>query len=267
MCGMKIRPLYWKILAAEIVALGILGVLMWWTYESPQDRFVSELGIIHFSTSMIGGPAEGKVSEALQEAERLHVDVFKKYQKNARSDRRFDLAYLLITKQSSDYLADARENIENVPWPEVRIWRVQVNSDSSLPEGYRTKLKELLLASPTSEAKLWSASWHKHRGEDKEAEDCLNAAMNNGQFWDSLDAADLLLESPRYREAAIEHHLQVLRNEDNFTRRVAKSLIKALNAGEELNSLCDECKSSVWSDKCRRLVEALEQIAKSRVKK
>jgi hypothetical protein len=264
---MKIRPLYWKILAAEIVALGVLGALIWWTSESAADRFVRELGIVHFSTSMIGGPAEGKIPEALKEAERLHVDLFQQYQKNSKSNRRFDLAYLLITKQSSDYLTDAQKNIETVPWPEVRIWRGQVNSDSSLPEEYRTKLKELLLASPTSEAKLWSASWHKNRGENDEAEDCLNSAMMNGLFWDALDAADLLLESTRYRDAAIEHHLQVLRNGEIFTPRAARSLVKTLNAGEELKVLCDECKSPKWSDKHHRLVQELESLAESKRKK
>jgi hypothetical protein len=258
---MKIRRRYWILLA---VAYLLLGIALWWTYESPQDRFVRELSIVHFSTSLIGGPAEGKISEALKEAERLHVDLFQKYQKNAKSDRRSDLAYLLITKQSLDYVADALKNIETVPWPEVRIWRGQVNSDSSLPEEYRTKLKELLLASPTSEAKLWAARWHEKRGEKDEAEDCLNSAMKNGLFWDALDAADLLLESPRYRGAAIEHHLQVLRDKDAFSWRAAKSLVKTLNAGEELNTLCDECKSSKWSDKHHRLVRELESLAESK---
>ena len=193
--------------------------------------------------------------------------LFQQYQKNSKSNRRFDLAYLLITKQSPDYLADAQKNIETVPWPEVRIWRVQVNSDSSLPAEYRTKLKELLLASPTSEAKLWAAHWHEKRGEKDAAEDCLNSAMTNGLFWDALDAADLLLESPRYRDAAIAHHLRVLRNGEIFTPRAARSLVRTLNASEEIKDLCDECKSSKWSDKHHRLVRELVSLAESKRKK
>src|SRR6476646_653010 len=197
---MKVRLRFWIALAMMLI---LLAVTFWWTYESPQDRFVRELRIVHFSTSLIGGPAEGKVPSALAEAERLHVDLFSQYKKNFNVDNSTDLAWLLITKESPEYLDFAKEHVIDVRWPEVRIWRVRA-LDESLSDPYRARLRELILESPTSEAKLSAASWHRKRGDIQKAEDCFYAAMNHGEFWDSLDAAVDLLDSSRYRDAAIE---------------------------------------------------------------
>ena len=117
---MKVRLRFWIALAVMLI---LLAVTFWWTYESPQDRFVRELSIVHFSTSLIGSPAEGKVSLALAEAERLHVDLFSQYKKNFNVGNATDLAWLLITKESPEYLDFAKEHVIDVRWPEVRIWR------------------------------------------------------------------------------------------------------------------------------------------------
>jgi hypothetical protein len=165
------------------------------------------------------------------------------------------LAVLLIERESLEYTQHAAANIRDVPWPEVRIWCVYAKSDSVSPE-YQRKLQQLLLSSPTSEAKLWAANWHAQHGSVELAEDCYYAAMTSGQFWDSLDAADKLIQSPRYRPQALNHLLGVVTDSESFVSRAAFTLMSTFGLEKELNQVFLDCKKKNADPAARRLLVA-----------
>ncbi|HEX5104983.1 MAG TPA: hypothetical protein VFV87_14285, partial [Pirellulaceae bacterium] len=240
-----------------IIALVLAVIVVWKNYRSPQDRFVEELELVGFSTSMIGGPTAERLDAALSESDRLRVDLFEQYSKRVDSDRRYQLAVLLIERESLEYAEHAAARIHEVPWPEVRIWRIYAKSDSLSAE-YRRKIQQLLLASPTSEAKLWAAKWHIQQGNEELAEDCYYSAMTNGLFWDALDAADKLVKSPRYRHDALHHLLAAVAESESFVSRAAFTLMTELGLKDELKQLLADCKMKNADPTVRRaLVERL----------
>jgi hypothetical protein len=58
-----------------IVALVLAAIVLWLNHRSPHDRFVEELELVGFSTSMIGGPTAEKLNEALRESDRLCTSI------------------------------------------------------------------------------------------------------------------------------------------------------------------------------------------------
>jgi len=247
-------------LAATLVA-ALLSLGGWYGLaEYRQYRFVADLHLVGFSTSMIGSPRPEQEQDTQRQAAELGIDLFAAYQNNLRYDARFDLAWLLITQESPEYLNHVREHVAEAPWPEVRIWSSR-RRDASLSPEYRQELLALLLASPTSEAKLAAARWHKDHGDMAAAESAWHEAMTKGAFWDALDAADQLLKSEHYRTAALQHHLEVVRDSEHFTSRAAQSLLRHYNAFEECQSLVDGCKREPRDGPNRRaLVERIEQL-------
>jgi hypothetical protein len=92
------------ILAGTVVlTASAAGVAFRSLYESPRERFVHELDLVAFSTSMIGGPAPNRLEAAHNEAQRLNVDLFAAYLKHQDNDKRINLAYLLIETNSPNY--------------------------------------------------------------------------------------------------------------------------------------------------------------------
>lgn len=230
-----------RLLVASALLAVLAGVFCWWGCVAwRRIRFLHDLELVHFSTSLIGMPHVAKERAARQRAKELHIDLFAAYRRNLGKGRRCDLAWLLISDESPDYIEYAKTNIHSFLWPEVRIW-VHRRVDETLSEDYRRNLLELILASPTSEAKLAAGRYHRARGQIAEAEDAYCAAMKNGLFWDALDAADALIDSDRYHADAVRHHLSVLRDAEYFTARAAGSLLRLYHVGEQLQPLVDAC--------------------------
>ncbi len=88
---------------------------------------------------------------------------------------------------------------------------------------YRQNLLDLILASPTSEAKLFAGRWYRNQGNIAESEDAYHTAMTTGRFWDALDAANELIETDRYHADAVQHLLSVVRDSEYFTPRVQRA--------------------------------------------
>lgn len=215
--------------------------LGWYAYaEYPKTQFLRDLCLVGFSTFMISHPKEEQENTAHDRAEELGIDLFAAYKSNLKPGLRYQLAWMLITKQSTEYTQFASQNIDYVPWPEVRIWISRRNQESLSPD-YRQKLLDLILASPTSEAKLSAARWCHKQGKIAESEDAYHAAMTNGLFWDALDAADQLLESERYHNDAVNHLLSLVRDSEDFFVRAAYSLLDLYDVREEMNPLVDRC--------------------------
>lgn len=237
------------------------SVIGWYAHsEYRKAQFLSDLHLVGFSTSMLASPRAEQEPAAHQRAEDLGIDLIAAYQNNLESVLRFQLAWMLITNESTEYLQFASQHVDSVPWPEVRIWVVRRNEESLAPE-YRKRLLALVLASPTSEAKLASARWYRKQGKIAESEDAYHAAMTNGLFWDALDAADQLLESERYRDDAVAHLLSVVRDSEEFPSRAASSLLKLYDVRAELEPLVDSCrKESKGGPNRKLLVDKLTQL-------
>jgi len=235
--------------------------LGWYAYaEYRKAQFVRDLHLVGFSTSMISEPHEEQENAAHDRAEELGIDLFAAYKSNLESGLRFQLAWMLITNQSTEYSQFASQNIDSVPWPEVRIWVSRRNQESLSPD-YRQKLLDLILASPTSETKLVATRWYLKQGKIAESEDAYHAAMTNGLFWDALDAADQLLESERYHNDAVNHLLSVVRDSEHFTGRAAYSLLNLYDVRDELKPLVDGCRKEPKDGPNRkRLVDKLMQL-------
>lgn len=214
---------------------------------------------------MIGAPREEQENAAHDRAEEFGIDLFAAYENNLESDLRFHLAWMLITNESTEYSQFARQNVSSVPWPEVRIWAARRNQESLSPD-YRQKLLDLIIASPTSEARLAAARWYRKQGKIAESEDAYHAATTNGLFWDALDAADQLLESERYHSDAVNHLLSVVRDSEHFTGRAAFSLMTLYDVRDELNPLVDTCRKEPKDGPNRKLlVDKLTQLVEKDV--
>jgi len=225
---------------APLLAI-VACVVGWYAYgEYRKARFLHDLHLVACSTSMIGQPREERERAAHQRAEELGIDLFDAYESNLDTEVRFHLAWMLITNESIQYCQFTKRNVDSVPWPEVRIWQVRRNHTCLSPD-YRERLLDLVLASPTSEARLHAARWYRKQGKITESEDAFSAAMTNGLFWDALDAADQLIETERYHDDAVNHLLSVVRDSEPFTYRAATSLLKLYGVREELEPLVDSC--------------------------
>lgn len=147
-----VRPKTRLLIAAVLLVIAAIGV-GWHAYTAYREaKFLRELDLVGFSTSLIGLPPAGVERAAQEQAEQFNINLFAAYRENLDKSVRCDLAEMLITKESLDYYEFARDNIASVPWPEVRVWAVRQKQDSLSPD-YRRKLLGLLLASPTSEAR------------------------------------------------------------------------------------------------------------------
>ncbi len=245
----------------------VASVVGWYAFaEYRKAQFLRDLHLVGFSTSMIGSPRAEKELAAHQRAKKLGIDLFGAYQKHLESDLRFHLAWMLITNESTEYFHFANQNVDSVPWPEVRIWSVRRKQESLSPE-YRKRLLDLILASPTSEGKLVAARWYREQGKMTESEDVYHAAMTNGVFWDALDAADQLVESERYHDDAVDHLLSVVRDSKQFTCRAAFSLLNLYDVREELEPLVESCRKEPKDGPNRKLlVDKLTQLVEKVVR-
>ncbi|MBC8872677.1 MAG: DNA alkylation repair protein [Planctomycetes bacterium] len=252
------------VIAALLAVVGYVGG--WYAYtEYRKAQFLRDLDLVVFSTSLIGSPRGEEERAAHQRADELGIDLFAAYENNLETGSRFHLAWMLITNESPEYYQLAKQNIDFVPWPEARIWAVRRKQESLSPE-YRKKLLDLVLASPTSEAKLAAARWYRKQGKITESEDAYQAAMTNGLFWDALDAADQLLESERYHDDAVYHLLSVVRDSRPFTGRAAFSLLKLYDVREELEPLVESCRKEPNDGPNRKsLVDKLTQLVEKDV--
>ena len=250
---------------AALLAI-VACVVGWYAYtEYRKARFLRDLDLVGFSTSLIGSPRAEKERAAHQRADDLGIDLFAAYENNLETGARFHLAWMLITNESPEYYQLAKQEIDSVPWPEVRIWAVRRKQESLSPE-YRKRLLDLVLTSPTSEAKLAAARWYRKQGKITESEDAYHAAMTNGLFWDALDAADQLLESERYHDDAVNHLLSVVRDSEHFTHRAAFSLLKLYDARDELEALLESCRKEPKDGPNRKsLVDKLTQLVEKDV--
>ena len=253
-----IHPRGRLILITALVAIVAL-IVGWYGYtEYRKAQFLSDLHLVDFSTSLIRSPSAEQERAAHQRAETLGIDLFAAYENNLEhpgsatfirrsytifnlASARFDLAWMLITNESTEYYQWVKQNIDTVPWPEVRIWRDR-HSDDSLSSEYREKLLDVLLQSPTSEAKLFVGRWYLEQGKLAESEDAYHSAMTEGLFWDALDAADQLVESERYHLDAVTHLLTVVRDTDWFIWRASISLLDVYEVREELGPLVESCR-------------------------
>jgi len=250
----------------RILIVGVLLVIAaigvgWNAYTAYRKaQFLRELHLVGFSTSMIGLPSAEMERAAQEKAEQLNIDLLAAYEDNLDHRVRCDLAWMLITKESLDYYEFAKNNVASVPWPEVRVWAIRRKRES-LSSDYRERLLDLLLASPTSEAKLVVARWHHKQGKIKESEDAYYAAMTNGLFWDALDAADELVKSERYYDEAVSHLFSVVRDSEHFVSRAAYTLIILYDAREDLEPLVRSCdKEPPASPNRKKLVAKLSEL-------
>jgi hypothetical protein len=223
-------------------------------------RFLHDLSLVHSSTSMIGMPRAEREQAVRHRAEELRIDLFAAYRGNLDEGRRYDLAWLLISDESPDYIEFAVANTHSIPWPEVRIW-VHRRVEKGLSADYRQSLLKLVLASPTSEARLAAGRWYRAQGKIAESEDAYYAAMTTGLFWDALDAADELIDSDRYHADAVKHFLSVLRDAEYFTPRAAGSLLRLYRVCDELRPLVDACERDAKDVASRKaLLEELTRL-------
>lgn len=251
------RRIRW--VALSLVAAACVGG--WFAFRDLRKvRFLHDLHLVGFSRSMIGSPRDDQELAAQRRADELGIDLFAAYEDSLEKNVRFDLAWMLITRESLEYSSFAKQNVASVPWPEVRIWATRLE-ERSITAGYRGKLRDLMLASPTSEGKLAAALGYREQGKIKESEDAYYDAMTHGLFWDALDAADQLLESERYRAAAANHHLSVVGDAEHFTPRAAVSILNLHGKREELSALLDACRKERRGGPNRKwLVEELTRL-------
>lgn len=247
------------------IAFGVLVVVVsavgWELYTDYRvDRFVEDLHLVTFSTSMIGSPRAETERAAAERARDIGIDLFDVYQAHLERGVRFSLAWMLISDEAPQYYDFAKANVTSIPWPEVRIWVIRRN-DESLSDAYRQRLLDLVLASSTSEAKLAAGRWYRQRGRLAESEDAFFEAMTRGLFWDALDAADELIDSERYHPAAIWHLLAVVRDPRPFPPRAATSLARYYGVEKELQPLVDLCVENPRDEKQQAaLVERLTLV-------
>ena len=206
----------------------------------PQLDFVYELRLVSFSNTQLFRPSPEDERAAHEKAQELHVDLLRQYKVNLDNFARYDLAWMLVTRESIDYYELAKEDVPSIPRFEVRIWRARYYR-SSLSAEYRERLLELLLASPTCEAKLFAGRWFKEHGRARESEDAYYAILRNGQSSDALTAAERLMGTARYHDAAVNHLFTVVRKSKHFSARAAYSLLKAYSMRQELAPLVRSC--------------------------
>lgn len=249
---------FYFVLALVVALACIVG---WQVYSVHRvRRFLGDLHLVSFSTSMLGSPRAGAERAAQERARELDIDLFAAYEHRLEGRTRFSLAWMLISNESPRYYEFAQTSVASVPWPEVRIWIFR-RKDPSLSEEYRQRLLDLVLASPTSEAKLAAGRWYRRQGRLTESEDAYYDALKNGLFWDALDAADELLQSERYRADAVRGLLGVVRDTKSFVPRAAASLVRLYGAEEELQPLVDACVQSPQDERQRAaLVKRLKLL-------
>jgi len=226
-----------------------------------QYQFIHSMCLVHFSTSLIGMPDAESERAAFETADRLQINLIDSYKESFDESARVQLAWLLISRESDEYCACAKSDIEHVSWPEVRIWSVRFR-DEKLSPAYREKLFDLLLASPTSEAKLAVARWHSRHGRSAEAAEAYFAALAGGEYWDALDAADALLDSERYSAAAVSHLIAAVRESEPFISRPANTLLRRFGVEEESRAMLKRCQSERGAGPNRKaLVERLVKFS------
>ncbi|MCG8584238.1 MAG: hypothetical protein MI757_05950 [Pirellulales bacterium] len=255
-----------QLLAVATMLAPVACIVVWYAHvEYRKAHFLRDLHLVAVSTSLIGSPSAEQERAARARASELGIDLFAAYENNIETGVRNHLAWLLISDESIDYYDLAKQSIDTVQWPEVRIWIVRQDQESLSPN-YRKKLLELILASPTSEAKLFAARWHHKQGNVTESESAYHSAMSSGLFWDALDAADQLLESETYQDAAVDHLLSVVSESEHFTSRAAMSLLILFDAREGLEPLVDSCRDERKGGPNRRLlIDKLTKLVENRV--
>lgn len=74
--------------------------------EYREYRFLRDLSLVAFSTSMLGSPRDDQ-----ERAEEVGINLFAAYENNLKTNKRFDLAWMLIASESPEYIAFAKENV------------------------------------------------------------------------------------------------------------------------------------------------------------
>ena len=199
-----------------------------------RGQFVNRLHLVDFSTSLLSGAGPEEEQRARDEAAALGIDLCDVYEEShLLGTPRLDLAWLLISEESPEYLASASRHIKDIHWPEVRIW-IHRQSDDSLSLACRAKLHELILRSPTTEGRLSAGRWYLRQGRKQQAESAFLDVLQQGPSFVSLDAAMALADSPRYRETAIEHLLSTVKSPyfavENLAARRLGSLLNKTDA-------------------------------------
>ena len=249
-----------------VVALAVLiaGVLTHRFYKRVQ--FFNRLQLVHFSTSLLAGAGPEEEQRARDEAAALGIDLFRAYEEcHPLGTSRLDLAWLLISKESPEYLASASRRVKVIPWPEVRIW-IHRQSDDSLSLTYCAKLRELILRSPTTEGRLWAGRWHLSQGREQQAESAFLDVLQQGPSFDSFDAALALADSPRYRETAIEHLLFAVKSPySGMTSLAARRLGSLLNETGAISPVVRSYELSPTPQNREALVKKLEELVRKDV--
>ncbi len=248
--------------ASLLIAVAVVvSRYLWREYQTAE--FFRNLHLVACSTSMIAQPREGAEQAAFQQAESLGIDLQNAYAE--RDSCRLQLAWLLISRESTHYLEFARNHIETISWCEVRVWQVR-RRDESLTEEYRQRLLELILMSPTSEARLAAAEWYTTQGRRAEAEEAWFAAMQSGFVMDAMDAAIQLLKSDRYEYEAALHLLNMIRESNPlFVEGIAPILLDHYAARETLGPLVARCRTQAPGTPDRRLlVDQLGELIEQR---
>jgi hypothetical protein len=258
---MKSVKLQLLVTLVAMLVIPAVGFVVYREYHKAQ--FINHLGLVYFSTSLIGTPRDERVRQAAAEAEELGVDLFAAYTANLENGCHYDLAWLLIRSESAAYLDFVGRHVATVRWPEVRIWRVMRSSESLSP-AYRQGLLNAMLASPTSEGRLAAAYWYEKAGRQEEMESACLDVLAAGASFDSFDAAYLLANSKRYRTTAVRHLLSVVRTENHLAGGAAAGHLAVIySASDQFDPLIRAYVDSPSAATKRQLVEALEKLAGS----
>ncbi|MFI5378392.1 MAG: hypothetical protein ACHRHE_03725 [Tepidisphaerales bacterium] len=223
-----------------LVALPIVGRLSWAWHRRAQ--FVRNLDLVAFSTSLIGMPSVAELRAKSAEADGLGVDLMKEYRNHSDDGHRFQLAYLLLSRESSAYCSFADEHLREIPWPEVRIWRA-MQSRERVSKAYGERLLKLVLTSPTSEGQLFAGRWYAEHDDPAKSEAAYLAVIALGPSFDAWDAAASLTRAPGQRSMALQYLLTEVRTEENW-EPAAYRLLNALKVRKELEPLVTKEKRS-----------------------
>lgn len=242
-------------------------------FELPQVQIEEQAAFGNFEIGSLR-------SNELADARSRGIDLLDRYRRPKSLDERLGAALLLIAAEDAEYLRQAREDIEHLPWQEVQLWDLVARDQRGLPyfsqgdqgpetpaklaaerlsADYLRQLEALLAMSNDPRALLYTADRLRQDGQETQAVELYGRMLDRPDRWGIL-AASSLAEMPGQRRRGIDRLYELLDAPDPYVRSGAAAHLAGLHGGREYEQLLDAWFDVYWSDGSPDMARAEPQL-------